>query len=137
YNICLGLIFSLLSFYIYMYNNNFLFIFFFFFSSRRRHTRCYRDWSSDVCSSDLLIRSRVSYIPAATDLSCGQSRAVCSPSHPAAGPWQLSQLTPSCSLWPKVFARFFSSATYSAWHARHLGEFSAPLSKCRMRAICT
>src|SRR5207245_4503865 len=24
-----------------------------FFSSRRRHTRCYRDWSSDVCSSDL------------------------------------------------------------------------------------
>src|SRR3989449_6674329 len=33
---------------------NFFFIFFFFFfSSRRRHTRCSRDWSSDVCSSDL------------------------------------------------------------------------------------
>src|SRR2546422_5190096 len=29
---------------------------FFFFSSRRRHTRCSRDWSSDVCSSDLLGR---------------------------------------------------------------------------------
>src|SRR6266498_5135856 len=29
-------------------------MFFFFFSSRRRHTRCGRDWSSDVCSSDLL-----------------------------------------------------------------------------------
>src|SRR6266436_4008189 len=28
-------------------------VFFFFFSSRRRHTRCSRDWSSDVCSSDL------------------------------------------------------------------------------------
>src|SRR6266542_5285563 len=28
-------------------------MFFFFFSSRSRHTRCYRDWSSDVCSSDL------------------------------------------------------------------------------------
>src|SRR5207245_5951380 len=27
----------------------------FSFSSRRRHTRCYRDWSSDVCSSDLEI----------------------------------------------------------------------------------
>src|SRR5256884_319083 len=26
----------------------------FFFSSRRRHTRCSRDWSSDVCSSDLI-----------------------------------------------------------------------------------
>src|SRR3712207_9214726 len=29
----------------------------FFFSSRRRHTRYWRDWSSDVCSSDLLHRS--------------------------------------------------------------------------------
>src|SRR6266496_5042765 len=28
-------------------------VFFFFFSSRRRHTRSLRDWSSDVCSSDL------------------------------------------------------------------------------------
>src|SRR5436309_8910158 len=31
----------------------FLLFFFFFFSSRRRHTRFSRDWSSDVCSSDL------------------------------------------------------------------------------------
>src|SRR3989449_8638718 len=30
-----------------------MYCFFFFFSSRRRHTRCSRDWSSDVCSSDL------------------------------------------------------------------------------------
>src|SRR3989449_8253009 len=30
-----------------------MFVLFFFFSSRRRHTRCSRDWSSDVCSSDL------------------------------------------------------------------------------------
>src|SRR5256885_12048965 len=29
-------------------------VFFFFFSSRRRHTRLQGDWSSDVCSSDLL-----------------------------------------------------------------------------------
>src|SRR5207249_8779175 len=29
-------------------------VFCFFFSSRRRHTRSKRDWSSDVCSSDLL-----------------------------------------------------------------------------------
>src|SRR5205814_5941030 len=26
-----------------------------FFSSRRRHTRCLSDWSSDVCSSDLVL----------------------------------------------------------------------------------
>src|SRR2546429_6230180 len=35
----------------------------FFFSSRRRHTRCSRDWSSDVCSSDLRD-------PAAIGLEC-------------------------------------------------------------------
>src|SRR5438045_4711906 len=28
-------------------------MYFFFLSSRRRHTRCLSDWSSDVCSSDL------------------------------------------------------------------------------------
>src|SRR5207249_9749789 len=32
------------------------FVFCFFFSSRRRHTRSKRDWSSDVCSSDLSFR---------------------------------------------------------------------------------
>src|SRR5438045_4663211 len=31
----------------------------FFFSSRRRHTRCLSDWSSDVCSSDLAGAARV------------------------------------------------------------------------------
>src|SRR5262249_59005924 len=31
---------------------------FFFFSSRRRHTRLVSDWSSDVCSSDLVERAR-------------------------------------------------------------------------------
>src|SRR5207245_7733217 len=30
-----------------------------FVSSRRRHTRCYRDWSSDVCSSDLGAKRRL------------------------------------------------------------------------------
>src|SRR3712207_6676527 len=38
----------ILGFYIFV-----LFVGFFFFSSRRRHTRYWRDWSSDVCSSDL------------------------------------------------------------------------------------
>src|SRR6266511_4449118 len=43
---------------------------FFFFSSRRRHTRFSRDWSSDVCSSDLpyLLRGLV---------SCGVCRLAC------------------------------------------------------------
>src|SRR4030043_175795 len=37
---------------------------FFFVPSRRRHTRCSRDWSSDVCSSDLLIGINASEEPA-------------------------------------------------------------------------
>src|SRR5690606_40511020 len=40
----------------------------FFFSSRRRHTRFSRDWSSDVCSSDLLdIDSRDALVAALND----------------------------------------------------------------------
>src|SRR6266702_3415826 len=39
-------------------------MFFFFFSSRRRHTRWPRDWSSDVCSSDLLGRAIHGYLAA-------------------------------------------------------------------------
>src|SRR6266496_6303883 len=41
-------------------------VLFFFFSSRRRHTRSLRDWSSDVCSSDLPSRDcprRASRVP--------------------------------------------------------------------------
>src|SRR5437867_5886302 len=37
----------------YVFSQFTLSCFLFFFSSRRRHTRSYGDWSSDVCSSDL------------------------------------------------------------------------------------
>src|SRR5690625_409536 len=37
--------------------------YFFFFSSRRRHTRWPRDWSSDVCSSDLTVNIEHEKIP--------------------------------------------------------------------------
>src|SRR6266849_9109564 len=40
-------------------------MFFFFFSSRRRHTRSTRDWSSDVCSSDLKVAQAYKQIDAA------------------------------------------------------------------------
>src|SRR5437867_2078610 len=48
----------------------FFVVFFFFFSSRRRHTRSYGDWSSDVCSSDLVIRNETN---AATAKACSTS----------------------------------------------------------------
>src|SRR5690349_22299936 len=60
-----------------------LFYFFFFFSSRRRHTRSLRDWSSDVCSSDLTPSSR----------SSGPSAA--KSTIPASGP-----ASPKCSVPP-------------------------------------
>src|SRR3989442_8717608 len=44
---------------------------FFFFSSRRRHTRCGRDWSSDVCSSDLRRRS-----PSSAEITYGSIPAL-------------------------------------------------------------
>src|SRR5256885_4858061 len=39
------------------------FVMFFFFSSRRRHTRLQGDWSSDVCSSDLIAESPMEVDP--------------------------------------------------------------------------
>src|SRR5438445_13131815 len=36
-------------------------MYFFFFSSRRRHTRYWRDWSSDVCSSDLDVADQAAH----------------------------------------------------------------------------
>src|SRR5699024_5732664 len=41
--------------------------FLFFFSSRRRHTRSKRDWSSDVCSSDLIMRTTEEALKAVPD----------------------------------------------------------------------
>src|SRR2546421_4485634 len=43
--------------YHFVYVITFFIYVFFFFSSRRRHTRSDRDWSSDVCSSDLIFQS--------------------------------------------------------------------------------
>src|SRR5690554_7197160 len=54
YVILIDIYFIFFSYFLHVYV---LFFFFFFFSSRRRHTRCGRDWSSDVCSSDLYLFS--------------------------------------------------------------------------------
>src|SRR2546429_4077015 len=40
----------------------------FFFSSRRRHTRCSRDWSSDVCSSDLVPCGSLKHVVSSVDV---------------------------------------------------------------------
>src|SRR3712207_2106082 len=43
----------------------------FFFSSRRRHTRYWRDWSSDVCSSDLPLALRHTFVAGAEPVPGG------------------------------------------------------------------
>src|SRR5215510_15695317 len=68
---------------------------FFFFSSRRRHTRWPRDWSSDVCSSDL---------PQALDMHEVLEGAIhgesCSPTRGGAGePRQLRKSFVEPSIW--------------------------------------
>src|SRR5687768_10107972 len=65
---------------VYFFHYCFYSFFFFFFSSRRRHTRCSRDWSSDVCSSDLDETVQCddipeAAVPTATD-NCDASPAV-------------------------------------------------------------
>src|SRR5207248_6987513 len=57
--------------------------FFFFFSSRRRHTRSYGDWSSDVCSSDLIsglrlasLNPEIRIVAHALELKAANVRAV-------------------------------------------------------------
>src|SRR3712207_7661641 len=60
---------------------------FFFFSSRRRHTRYWRDWSSDVCSSDLKLSDGVRRVNASASASreeAPQEVAALVGEHPAA-----------------------------------------------------
>src|SRR6266496_6085140 len=57
-----------------------VFVFFFFFSSRRRHTISLRDWSSDVCSSDLTAGWALAVMAGVfTAIACGSSDAHLNP----------------------------------------------------------
>src|SRR5438445_13762516 len=72
----------------------YLVCFFFFFSSRRRHTRYWRDWSSDVCSSDL---HRGSCPPPGRGSRVGsrRPRSTAHASSTASGPWNGRRTAPS------------------------------------------
>src|SRR6266436_1251004 len=94
------------------------FIFFFFFSSRRRHTRCSRDWSSDVCSSDLLCKS----LPQGAQRYTGW----CETNHflfllrGSAPPWQVQ----------------FWRARVPAPHGLNVDRLLPRLANCRQRIAC-
>src|SRR5437867_9523146 len=60
-------------------------LYLFFFSSRRRHTRSYGDWSSDVCSSDLSrpTRARSRRRSSSTPAACSRRSSAASPASPS------------------------------------------------------
>src|SRR5207245_11726292 len=93
---------------------------FFFFSSRRRHTRCYRDWSSDVCSSDLMSESDEGVSVAATRQKAGKRLNCCT----AAGPIPGSVNPPAGTIWAKVIEVFGST------RADKLSHDAAALRAC-------
>src|SRR5579871_4010387 len=76
--------------------------FFFFFSSRRRHTRSLRDWSSDVCSSDLTSWSYGQSVGATSyflaDVN-GDGKADLVAFYAATGDWYVS-LSSGTGFWP-------------------------------------
>src|SRR5207245_8721123 len=82
---------------------------------RRRHTRCYRDWSSDVCSSDLIdLRSLdrvldVDPVSRAARIQAG-----------AAGPVLEDQLRPH-GLTLRHFPQSFEFSTLGGWIATRAG----------------
>src|SRR5204863_6685040 len=77
--------------------NVLLLFLFFFFSSRRRHTRSLRDWSSDVCSSDLssvgssahAARDRSASAPRSTVIVPFQRELVARVCQKQAGVWRI------------------------------------------------
>src|SRR5699024_4627034 len=72
-----------------------LIIYHFFFSSRRRHTRSKRDWSSDVCSSDLPVAA----------LSLKADRTNCArPIHPRGSTWHRRYPPAKCQGTPCLWA---------------------------------
>src|SRR2546422_3483285 len=93
---------------------------FFFFSSRRRHTRCSRDWSSDVCSSDLKL-----FVFGALQ---GRWRGQALPSLASADPLTLARLGVS----PDSASRFLALAAASA---RRSEEHTSELQS-RLHLVC-
>src|SRR5699024_11761972 len=78
---------------------------FFFFSSRRRHTRSKRDWSSDVCSSDLYILALFKRRELETTLT--ELNAIAAPAtHGASNP--IAAIGIPAVLYPKAQKRFRS-----------------------------
>src|SRR5699024_12209595 len=78
-----------------------------FFSSRRRHTRSKRDWSSDVCSSDLHVILNISF-----QIESGLI------------PLMVIQLTPHNVLYLYLFDQFLHAFLLKSFHPNRLAPSS-------------
>src|SRR5690554_7169068 len=103
----------------------------FFFSSRSRHTRCGRDWSSDVCSSDLLsvIRERSDQLLRRLDLKEQRNRLL--------GPCRWAGSKSWLFRWPYCIVRtLFSSTNPPAGSTRLPADsFGSRYTRPPMRAL--
>src|SRR6266700_5991528 len=94
-------------------------MFFFFFSSRRRHTRFSRDWSSDVCSSDLVtLTNAVTIAPINFHRVAGNLRTSPLPSAEIDGAGRVYVAWEDCSFEPGCPANdivFSSSSNGVSW----------------------
>src|SRR5256885_14524734 len=75
----------------------------FFFSSRRRHTRLQGDWSSDVCSSDLSLRSSCTISPAISLTASERMASKFMPLFLLQTPWMLVGINPTSPSPPNTF----------------------------------
>src|SRR5690606_40271116 len=93
----------------------------FFFSSRRRHTRFSRDWSSDVCSSDL----GVSFLPVGNILSAHLTDQASIPQRPNILMRQIQRLRVT------VIVRFPNNARVRSEERRVGKECRSRWSQCQ------
>src|SRR5256885_9911966 len=96
---------------------------FFFFSSRRRHTRLQGDWSSDVCSSDLSIRSSV-LVTAEPSPGASAANDRCT--------WRFACIRQPAAM-PTVASSPISSTIAEARSEEHTSELQSPCNLvCRL-----
>src|SRR3989442_942607 len=112
----------------------------FFFSSRRRHTRCGRDWSSDVCSSDLSPAPppTISLIPGGAASPAGQgSRSPAESSHFGIGdPGKCRPLAPSKRVNVLSPGRSRYSAAFVATHRFWFSSVETPTTGISWMPSC-
>src|SRR5690349_24081362 len=96
------------------------YFFFFFFSSRRRHTRSLRDWSSDVCSSDLVFMLFWRARAASGESSAPGRRVLC---HARTSPGVANELGPIISFaTPSYTLRSEERRVGKEWRCRWVAD---------------